>query len=140
MDLQIAEPLLGGVLIGLGSFVAAATTGRIPGVSGVFSRIFSGKRGDTLWRVLFLLALVAGAGLMFSLYPPAARYSPKASLAAMVAAGVLVGFGTRLGGGCTSGHGVCGIGLGSRSALLATLVFMGSAIATVFLLENGGVR
>jgi uncharacterized protein len=130
--------LAGGVLIGLASLLAALATGKIPGISGLFSRILRPRKGDTAWRVVFILGLLAGAAFAFAAVEPAAIYRPLRSLAAAVAAGVLVGFGTRLSGGCTSGYGVCGIGLGSKNALVATLLFMGSGMATVFVLHRTG--
>lgn len=128
--------LLGGMLIGLASLVATGTTGRIPGISGIFSRAFQTKPGETAWRILFLVGLVAGAGLAFASVDAAALYRPMRTLGVMALAGLLVGFGTRIGGGCTSGHGVCGIGLGSKSSIAATLVFMVAGIGTVWLMKQ----
>lgn len=132
----IGPALLGGVLIGLASFIASAATGKIPGISGVCSRALLGLRGDRVWRIVFLAGLIAGAGLAFAFSRHAATYRPVTSLAAMAAAGVLVGVGTRIGGGCTSGHGVCGIGNGSRDSLLATTIFIATGMATVFVMHH----
>jgi uncharacterized membrane protein YedE/YeeE len=132
--------LAGGVCIGLASLLALLATGKVPGISGIFSRVLRPQKGDTAWRVVFLLGLVAGAGGAFVWIAPAAVYRPDASLAWFVVAGVLVGFGTRLGGGCTSGHGVCGIGMGSKSAVMATVVFMVVAMITVYVLRHGPWR
>lgn len=131
--------LLGGVCIGLGSLLAAGASGRIPGISGLCSRLLTFRAGDTAWRAVFLVGLLAGAGIAFALIPPAAAFDSLRSLPVLAAAGLLVGFGTRIGGGCTSGHGVCGLGLGSKSALVATLVFMGTAVATVWLVHHTGL-
>lgn len=130
------EPLLGGVLIGAGSLLAAVASGKIPGISGLCSKVFRPRAGDTAWRVAFLLGLIAGAGAMFGLRGAEATFTPVIGLAGTVGAGLLVGFGTRLGGGCTSGHGVCGIGLWSRSAMVATLVFMAAGMLVVFILNR----
>jgi uncharacterized membrane protein YedE/YeeE len=134
-----AHALIGGMLIGLGSLLALLATGKIPGISGVFSRILRPRKGDTAWRVVFLAGLLAGAALAFATSDIATLYRPLRATGGMALAGVLVGFGTRLGGGCTSGHGVCGLGLGSKTALVATLVFMAAGIATVYVLRQLGI-
>ena len=128
--------LLGGALIGLASLLASGATGKIPGISGMFSRMLGSKTNDTTWRIVFLASLVAGSALAFVTSDSAAVYRPVRSLTAVAIAGVLVGLGTRLGGGCTSGHGVCGLGLGSKEALVATLVFMATGIGTVWLVNH----
>jgi len=130
--------LAGGVLIGLASLLGILATGRVLGISGMFSRVLQPRPGDWGWRVIFLAGLLAGAALAFHLVASASLYRPVRTLAAVAVAGVLVGFGTRLGGGCTSGHGVCGLGMGSRSGLVATLVFMAAGMVTVFLLRHAG--
>lgn len=130
----------GGVLIGLASLLAMAATGKIPGISGVFSRLLQFNAGDTAWRAIFLVGLIAGAVLLFATVDTAAVYRPVRSLVGLALAGVLVGFGTRLSGGCTSGHGVCGIGMGSRNGILATVTFMAAGGVTVYVLRAlGGV-
>lgn len=128
----------GGCLIGLGSLLALVVTGKIPGISGVFGRLFRPKKNDVAWRLIFLAGLIAGAALLFHLSSFAAifRVPDGRSLAVFAAAGLLVGFGTRLGGGCTSGHGVCGIGMGARDSMVATMVFVTSGIATVWLFQH----
>lgn len=113
-------------------------TGKIAGISGMFSRMLRPRAGDTAWRVVFLVGLVAGAALAFSWMESTAVFRSVRSLGAFGVAGVLVGFGTRVGGGCTSGHGVCGIGLGSKASLVATVVFMIAGMATVFVLQHTG--
>lgn len=127
--------LAGGVLIGLASLLVLLATGTIPGISGILSRALRLRSGDIAWRLVFLVGLVAGAALAFSWVESAAVFRSVRSLVAMGVAGVLVGFGTRVGGGCTSGHGVCGIGLGSKASFVATLVFMLAGMATVFVLQ-----
>lgn len=137
-DYTYYHALAGGMMIGLASWIAAAASGRIPGLSGMVSRILQPLGKMELWRVVFLVGLIVGAATTFAVLEPAAHYRPVASLAVVAIAGVLVGFGTRLGGGCTSGHGVCGLGLGSRSALAATLVFILAAMITVFVVRQFG--
>lgn len=129
------EPILGGGLIGLGSLLALASSGKIPGISGVLAKTLRPKKGDVLWRVLFLSALILGALLTRLLFPQEDTYTMPAgrSLIVMAVAAFLVGLGARLGGGCTSGHGVCGIGAGAKDALVYTCVFMGTGALTVFL-------
>jgi uncharacterized protein len=126
--------LVGGALIGLGAAALYATTGRIAGVSGIAGGLFrTGAAGA--WRVLFLAGLVLGAaatGLVGGM--PLLRI--EASWPVLVMAGLLVGYGTQLGRGCTSGHGVCGIARFSNRSIAATLVFMGAAVATVFVVRH----
>src|SRR3954465_14735088 len=131
-----ATPLAGGVLIGLGTLLGAAATGVPPGISGVVSELLKGQKGEVAWRIVFLAGLVAGAGMVFALLPSATTFRPVRGLPCMVAAGLLVGLGTRLSGGCTSGHGVCGIGLGSKRGIVGTLTFMAVAMATVYLVDH----
>lgn len=126
--------LLGGVLIGLASWLLLAGLGRIAGISGIAATAWFGPGDaakDGTWRWAFLLGLVAiGALATWVLGVPAA--APKSALL-LGTAGLCVGFGTVLGSGCTSGHGVCGIGRRSKRSLVATLVFMATGFATVFI-------
>jgi hypothetical protein len=135
-EYSFVDALAGGVLIGLGSLLAFVTSGVIPGISGLFSRILRPWTAGSAWRLVFFVGRLAGAGLLFLTVDSASAYRPGSSLAGVAVAGLLVGFGTRLGGGCTSGHGVCGIGLGSRTSLVATVLFMASGIATVWLFRE----
>jgi hypothetical protein len=132
-------PLAGGVLIGLGSVLALLATGRIPGVSGVLSRALQGQAGDGAWRWLFLGGIPLGAALTFAWVDSAQAYSGLLAWPGLMVAGLLVGLGTRVGGGCTSGHGICGLGLGARSSLVATLTFMVAGAVTVWLLKHTAV-
>ena len=133
-------PLVGGILIGLSSLIAMLATGKIAGISGMCSRMLRPKLGDAGWRFAFLLGLVAGAALAFVFVDTADIYRPVRSLAAMAVAGLLVGFGTRLSGGCTSGYGVSGFGLLSKNAMVATAIFVGTGMMTVFLLNRFGAH
>lgn len=128
--------LIGGMLIGFASLIATVLSGKVPGISGVCGRLLVPGVTDKTWRLVFLIGLVGGAALSFSIWDSAAQFRPMRPLMIMAVAGLFVGFGTRLGGGCTSGHGVCGVGLGSKDSVVATLVFMSVAIATVFVYDQ----
>ena len=125
--------LIGGIMIGFASLIATVLSGRIPGISGVFGRLLIPATPDKKWRVLFLLGLIGGAALSFLLWDSAALFRPMRPLAVMGVAGLIVGFGTRLGGGCTSGHGVCGVGTGAKDSIAATLIFVVVAMVTVLI-------
>ncbi len=132
----LLNPVLGGILIGLASLIATVLSGKIPGISGVCARLLVPGAPDKAWRVVFLLGLIGGAALSFALWKSADLFRPVRPLAVMGAAGLLVGLGTRLGGGCTSGHGVCGVGLGAKDSIVATLIFMAAAMITVFIYNH----
>ncbi len=124
--------LLGGVLIGGSSAALLLGAGRIAGVSGILSSALSPVKGDGGgWRLLFVAGLVAGGVLLTALAPGAIGAPITGSLGRTVAAAVLVGVGVELGAGCTSGHGVCGIGRFSPRSIVATAVFMATAMLTV---------
>ena len=125
--------LIGGALIGLAATVLYAMLGRIAGVSGIVNSAVDDK-SDRGWRIAFLLGLVVAA----SLWLLGTGVAPRSGfpLAWLIAAGVLVGFGTRLGSGCTSGHGVCGLSRLSKRSLVAVLAFMGAGFATVYVLRH----
>jgi uncharacterized membrane protein YedE/YeeE len=135
----LLNALIGGILIGLASLVATVLSGKVPGISGVFGRLLVRETPDKTWRAVFLLGLIGGAALSFALWESAALYRPMRPLAVMAIAGLFVGFGTRLGGGCTSGHGVCGVGMGAKDSIAATLIFMTTAMLTV-LVYNHAIR
>lgn len=125
--------LLGGALIGLSTGLVLFLNGKIAGISGVVGRIIRPAPGDALWRVWFLAGLIAGGALTFALLPSTAEMTlPSGGVPLFLGAGLLVGLGTRLGGGCTSGHGVCGLSRGSTGGLAATLTFMGVAGIVVY--------
>jgi hypothetical protein len=128
--------LFGGMLIGLSASALLFFDGKIAGISGIVGGLLSPTRNDTLWRVLFIAGLLAG-GLLFSVFSPQAfEIGITRSSGAFILAGLLVGFGTRLGNGCTSGHGVCGISRFSPRSLIATVTFMVTAIATVYVINR----
>lgn len=141
MDLSVSTllpALAGGVLIGVGTLVGAAASGIPPGISGLCAEILRSARGEVAWRAVFIVGMLAGGLIVFQFHPASASFHPPKSLAVVAVAGVLVGIGTRVGGGCTSGHGVCGIGLGSRRGFLGTILFMVVAMVTVFVVQKLG--
>jgi uncharacterized membrane protein YedE/YeeE len=131
----------GGVLIGLACAMYLLFEGRIAGVSGSVGRILAARGEDLRVRAGFLGGLVAG-GVALRIVAPSAFGAPVASLPVLALAGLLVGWGTQLGNGCTSGHGVCGLGRRSPRSLVAVLAFMAVAFAVVFVTRHllAGVR
>jgi uncharacterized membrane protein YedE/YeeE len=128
--------LVGGILIGLSATLLLWLNGRVAGVSGILGGILFPRPGEVSWRLLFLVGLVVATGLYMALVPGAAVPRTDFPRAGLVAAGVLVGFGTRMGNGCTSGHGVCGLGRLSARSLAAVLTFMATATATTFVVRH----
>lgn len=132
---------LGGALIGLSAVLLMATLGRIAGISGIAGGLVNGGvRGDRAWRLAFVAGLVSAPLLLQALRGDSGIGAPEAGWLKLALAGLLVGFGTRVGGGCTSGHGVCGIARISPRSLAATAVFMAFGIATVFAVRHLGWR
>ena len=125
--------LFGGVLIGLAATLLYALLGRIAGISGILNSAVE-ERADRDWRVAFLLAMVIAAGAWFAIAGVVPRNAFP--LPWLVVAGLLVGFGTRLGSGCTSGHGICGLSRLSKRSLVAVAAFMGAGFATVYVLRH----
>jgi uncharacterized membrane protein YedE/YeeE len=128
--------LSGGVLIGLAATLLLWLNGRIAGVSGLLNGVLFPRTGDVSWRVAFLGGLVLAAGLFIAFVPGASTPRSDFPPFMLVIAGALVGFGTRMGSGCTSGHGVCGLGRLSLRSLVAVLTFMVTAIATTFVIRH----
>jgi hypothetical protein len=125
------QATVGGLMIGLASWLLLASLGRIAGISGIAGGVLVPVKGDTGWRLAFIIGLVLGGIATAATWQiPATALRPSGQL---IAAGLLVGAGTVLGSGCTSGHGVCGLGRRSARSLAATLIFMGSAVLTVWL-------
>ena len=131
-----ATGLLGGVLIGCAAVLLLWSIGRIAGISGIVNGVASAASGDRAWRIAFLggMTIVGGVLLLFVPAPPPRFQTGPASL--LLAAGFLVGFGTRLGNGCTSGHGVCGLGRFSKRSLAAVVTFVAAGMATVFVMRH----
>jgi uncharacterized membrane protein YedE/YeeE len=132
---SLLAPLLGGALIGLAAALLWLFNGRVAGVSGVAGGLLRTTRGDRLWRALFVLGLCLG-GLFAGRALPAAFEAAGSAPLTLLVAGALVGVGTKLGNGCTSGHGVCGLSRLSRRSLAATLTFMATGVLTVFVIRH----
>jgi uncharacterized protein len=135
-DFTPLTALAGGILIGVSASLLLWLNGRLAGVSSITSGLLRFARDDVLWRILFLAGLVLGA---FAWYSTAgAAPVPRESFPALLllAGGALVGYGTSLGSGCTSGHGVCGLGRLSLRSLVATAIFLVTGIATTFVVRH----
>ena len=134
------QSLAGGVLIGCSAASLLLLNGRIAGISGIAGGLLGTANRDTAWRVAFTAGLVLGpiAFMLMAGHPPAVHLD--ASWPAVAIGGLLVGFGSRLGSGCTSGHGVCGLARLSRRSIAAVATFMVAAAATVFIVRHGLFR
>jgi uncharacterized membrane protein YedE/YeeE len=128
--------LLGGALIGAASAALLLASGRIAGISGILGGLVRAARGDRAWRAAFLAGLPIGAALATRAWSADQGFALTSSPALLVAGGLLVGLGTQIGSGCTSGHGVCGIARGSRRSIVATATFMATGVATVFVMRH----
>ena len=128
--------IIGGLLIGLSAAVMLGLNGRITGISGIFGGTLFPRRGELAWRVVFLVGMIAGGSLWIAFHPQAAQFDLHRSSIAIVVAGLLVGFGTRMGNGCTSGHGVCGNARFSKRSIVATLTFMATGGLTVLVVNT----
>jgi uncharacterized membrane protein YedE/YeeE len=129
--------LLGGALIGLAAAALMVLTGRLAGVSGILGGLLQARPADQGWRIAFVAGLIAAPLIAALAGAPLPRPAMTSSLALVAVAGLLVGFGSRMGNGCTSGHGVCGIARFSVRSIAATAVFMASAIVTVAIVRHG---
>ena len=130
--------LVGGILLGLASAAFILINGRILGISGILGGLLSPRVGDVGWRIAFLLGMAASPWVASQILPEGLMEAPRieAGYAAIAIAGLLVGFGTRYGSGCTSGHGVCGLSRLSPRSLVSTLTFMGLGFATVYVVRH----
>lgn len=128
--------LLGGILIGLACALFMLMTGRICGVSGIYGGLLHFQRGDSLWRLLFIAGLLTGGFLSLTLFPESGNIQLDIPVSTLILAGLLVGVGVRLGSGCTSGHGVCGVGRLSPRSILASAVFLGAGMAVATFLSS----
>ena len=122
---------IGGALIGLSAVILMAFNGRIAGISGVFSGVAFAQNGDKLWRILFVLGLVTAPIIYQAASGRDIEFDLSTNMPLVIIGGLLVGFGTRLGSGCTSGHGVCGLSRLSPRSLVSVLLFMGAGMLTV---------
>lgn len=140
MQASFLEAVLGGALIGLSTFLVLFFQARVAGISGIAGSLFNPQRGDIGWRVAFIVGMVLSGSAIAALRP---EYfgEPVRSLPMLLLAGLLVGVGTRVANGCTSGHGVCGLSRLSRRSLVATLTFMGVGALAVLMSHalKGGV-
>lgn len=127
--------LAGGVLIGIASAMFVLLNGRIAGISGILGGLLRPLKGDSAWRIAFVLGLI-GAPLVYLLFAVLPKPEIDAGYGALILAGLLVGIGTRYGSGCTSGHGVCGLSRLSPRSLVATGTFMGAGFVTVFVIRH----
>jgi len=133
IDWQVFTPisLVGGLILGVATVILLLGIGRIAGISGIASSLLKPKRVE-MWQVLFIAGLVLSP-LLYSVFRPLPDIEVTTSLPLLIAAGLLVGFGTRLGSGCTSGHGICGNARLSPRSMVATATFMAFGIITVFI-------
>jgi uncharacterized membrane protein YedE/YeeE len=129
-DFTPITALIGGGIIGLAATLLLVGSGRVAGISGILGGLLVPTRGDVLWRALFMLGLVAAGVVAALVAPDSIGVSPR-SLPVLAVAGLLVGVGTRLGNGCTSGHGVCGISRMSPRSLVATVTFIAAGMIMV---------
>ncbi len=130
-----ASAVTGGILIGAACGMLILVNGRIAGISGILGGLLHSEPGERPWRVAFLVGMI-GAPLVYSAFRTLPTMQIDAGFPMLIAAGLLVGVGTRYAGGCTSGHGVCGLSRLSVRSLLATITFMAAGFATVFVLRH----
>lgn len=128
--------VIGGALIGTAAVAMMGLNGRIAGVSGILAGIFTQPKDERSWRLLFVIGLLLGGAVPTLLLGLELPRPPTANTALILVAGLLVGVGTGLGSGCTSGHGICGMARGSRRSLVATLVFMAAGAIAVYVLRH----
>lgn len=126
------DSLFGGVLLGASCVLLLVFNGKIAGISGILNGLFMPKSGDYGWRLLFTLGLTVGGAAVVVLGGTEMPTTEWLSIREIIVAGLLVGVGTRLANGCTSGHGICGIGRLSKRSIVATCIFMFAAAVTVF--------
>jgi uncharacterized membrane protein YedE/YeeE len=127
--------LFGGLLIGMAATLFLLLNGRIAGIRGIVGGLLKPTRGDMSWRLAFIAGMV-GAPFIYGLALPLPDVRIDANATVLIAAGLLVGIGTRYGSGCTSGHGICGLSRRSPRSLVATLAFMLAGFATVYLTRH----
>ena len=135
-DFEVLMPLTGGILIGISASMMLLFSGRIAGVSGIFGGILFQQGKERAWRLSFITGLIFGGILLYAINAEFFENSSGRGLLAVNIAGFLVGIGTRIGGGCTSGHGVCGIGRLSVRSIVATVTFVFAGMVAVFLVKS----
>jgi uncharacterized membrane protein YedE/YeeE len=139
MQPEWINALIGGAIIGIAVSVMLLFNGRVTGISGIINGALTPQKGDTLWRVLFIAGLVIGGFTLRGLNPSVFETDLPTSEWTTVAAGLLVGFGTIMGSGCTSGHGVCGISRMSIRSIVSTVTFIAAGVAAVALFRQLGI-
>lgn len=135
-EYEFINPLIGGMLIGLSASGMLLANGRIMGVSGIIGGLFRTDKHEVSWRFVFILGLIAGGYWVLDLGYTILEYPIERGLGAAAIGGLLVGFGTTLGSGCTSGHGVCGISRLSFRSIVATVVFILFGVLSVILMKQ----
>ncbi|MGQ3090557.1 MAG: YeeE/YedE family protein [Methylophilus sp.] len=126
------QSLIGGLLIGFSTLLLIRWLGKVAGISGIVGQLWAGNASDKAWRLAFVIGLLLSP-FVYQVFTPLPEIQIAAGLPVLIVAGLLVGFGTRLGSGCTSGHGVCGLSRLSLRSLVATLTFMLVAMVVVWL-------
>jgi uncharacterized protein len=126
----------GGLLIGLSAAAMLLFDGKIAGVSGILAGVLQPVKSDTAWRLFFVGGLLSGGLILRALLPPSFAFGTLHSIPALAVAGLLVGAGTRLGNGCTSGHGVCGVARLSGRSMVATAVFIAAGAMVVYIVNH----
>src|SRR5210317_2463221 len=133
------ESLLGGLIIGLAVAILYLMRGNYTGISGIYYNVISVNKSGFLWRFLFIMGLIIGPVILsFFPYTDLGFEMPNTNPLVVIVGGLLVGYGTQLGSGCTSGHGVCGIGRLSIRSIVGTCVFVGAGMVTVFIIRSLG--
>lgn len=135
VDWFSGSALAGGLIIGTATAILLLVNGRIAGISGIIGGLMRMQRGDISWRIAFIAGLILSA-IIWRFFHGLPEIRIEASNAMLILAGLLVGYGTRMGSGCTSGHGVCGLSRGSPRSIAATLIFMTTGFATVYLIRH----
>jgi uncharacterized membrane protein YedE/YeeE len=135
-EFEVAMPLAGGILIGIAAAMTLLFSGKIAGISGIFGGMLFQQGTERTWQTVFVAGLIAGGVLLYSINTEYFEDSSGRGLVTVTISGLLVGIGTRVGGGCTSGHGVCGIGRLSARSLAATVTFVVAGMAMVALFQN----
>ncbi len=130
------ESLVGGIVIGIAALVLLRFYKRIAGISGIFGGLFPFDTGETLWRLVFLAGLMTGGVVLSFLHSDAVTFELTYSNPALILAGLLVGVGSRMGNGCTSGHGICGLGRLAPRSMAAVLTFMVTGILTAVVVQQ----
>ena len=135
-EFEILMPLTGGIIIGIAASMMLLFNGKVAGVSGIFGGMLFQQGKERAWQLSFIAGLIAGGILLYIINAEFFENSSGRGLLTAIIAGLLVGIGTRVGGGCTSGHGVCGIGRLSGRSLVATVTFVIAGMVTVALVQS----